>query len=288
MKQRLILLFGLSFVFLVMVDTGRREERNAGPLFVEQAGSHKPVNRLSQIVTHWLNELSRFDTLNCEIDETVEDGVFETTQRHRRIVRLMRVGGSGLQISSEYQTRENTNEDGPWRTVEKHVLGPDRQLVLDHHSKTAYARTLQQGSDLDAKELSNFAFPLVAFSGLKEDELLERFQVNIVQQDKDWTWVRFIPLDKRDQWQLHIGQIGVVNYRNQRSPAFFPLAIQWRDPGNATHRWSVRELHIDEPGWVTAKDFQLDEDYLARAGWTVHVTTPVGAMVRWRYTPSDH
>lgn len=118
--------------------------------------------------------------------------------------------------------------------------------------------------------------PFAFLFGMKAAEANRRFTMSIVQQDKDYTWVRITPLTPQDQRDFSVAQLGVINYANAVSPKDFPLRIMWKEPGNKEISWLFRSVVRNDLTKVNMTDFSVENE--KRQGWQLREAPALGAV----------
>jgi TIGR03009 family protein len=117
--------------------------------------------------------------------------------------------------------------------------------------------------------------PFAFLFGMKANEANKRFDMSVVQYDKNYTWVKVNPLTPQDQRDFKIAQLGVVNYANALSPKYFPLRIMWKEPSNNDISWEFKEVIRNDMAKVTMNDFSVELE--KKAGWQLREVPPQGA-----------
>lgn len=117
--------------------------------------------------------------------------------------------------------------------------------------------------------------PFAFLFGMKASDSNKRFNMAVVQQDKDYTWIKIVPLTGQDQRDFTVAQLGVVNYANAISPKYFPLRIMWREPGGNDVSWDFKEVTRNDLNKVTMSDFTVEAE--KKAGWQLREAPPQGA-----------
>lgn len=117
--------------------------------------------------------------------------------------------------------------------------------------------------------------PFAFLFGMKATEANNRFAMSIVQQNKDYTWIRVNPLTAQDQRDFKVAQLGVVNFANTISPKFFPLRIMWQEPGGNEISWEFKSVVRNDANKVTMADFSVEAE--KKAGWQLREAPAQGA-----------
>lgn len=136
------------------------------------------------------------------------------------------------------------------------------------------------------KDMADFAqvfFPMLPFFVLDRNEVHKQFKTEIVQQDQDYTWIRFVPQHQSIMRNYSIAQLGIINYANALSPQDFPLRMMWKDPGIKEFSWTFKAIQLNQDALVTASDFQIDVEQMKKKGWTFSAND---ALLRWAFAPT--
>ncbi|MFT3880264.1 MAG: hypothetical protein QM703_11455 [Gemmatales bacterium] len=156
----------------------------------------------------------------------------------------------------------------PDRPTSSTLIVGNKCYLLSYRDKSIVGLDLSRRmmkTDLANKEYA--VVPLLPLFRTSEVDLHQRFEISLIQKDKDYTWIRFLPLNNDDQRYMTVAQIGVINYHNTKSPKHFPLCIMWREPGGKEITWNFTKVQINNSLAVTSKDFQLNMAQLRKEKW---------------------
>ncbi len=175
--------------------------------------------------------------------------------------------------------------DLPHRLVETIILRDDKWDELDHKSKSLTRTPLTDNfTREDLVNLGGFCFPVLPLFGVHEADIKKQFSMSLVQSDKDYTWIKFVPTSEKARRDIVVAQIGVINYQNAISPANFPLYVVWREPGSREIAWRVTKVSINDNDSVRESDFGIEIREYERNGWRIQRSDGIAKMKAfWKY-----
>lgn len=156
------------------------------------------------------------------------------------------------------------------RPIETLIIKDDKCDILNHQLKSV-TRSQMNGNFVkkDVEELSGICFPITPLLSGNKEYLNKHFKSSIVQSDKDYTWIKFVPKTSIKQRDVSVAQIGVINYKTSVSPANFPLYIEWIEPGGTQFTWQITQALSNDVGLVRESDFTIELREYERNGWSI-------------------
>jgi len=169
--------------------------------------------------------------------------------------------------------------DSDMRQIGSEVVKDDKWDSIYFKDKTLTRHQLT-GNFIraDLNEMSDSWFPILPLLATNSDYYEKAFKASIVQDDKDYIWVRFQPRKQSIRSAL-VAQIGLIKYPNAVSPANFPLCLEWIDYSGAT-KWRITKVSINEESTVQDSDFSVEVREYERNGWKTQRSDGMGF---WRW-----
>jgi len=168
--------------------------------------------------------------------------------------------------------------DESHKQLETLLWHEDKWDVLVHKFKTLTRFALAENfTKIDLENLRGHCFPIIPLLSTDITNIERDFKLAIVQTDKDYTWIRFVPVSPIAQRDVLVAQIGVINYKNAVSPANYPLSIIWREPDGKEATWRLTKVAINTDE-VQDLDFTLELPEYERNGWKVERRNSYGKL----------
>jgi len=166
------------------------------------------------------------------------------------------------------------------RPIETMIIKDDKCDTFVHQSKTG-TRSQMTGNFVkaDVEELSGFCFPILPLLADNKEYLDKHFSATIVQADKDYTWIRFVPKTAIKQRDIRVAQIGVINYENRLSSYHYPLHIAWIEAGGKQIAWRITRVIRNDSDAVRESDFNIELREYERNGWNIQRSE---GFARWK------
>lgn len=227
---------------------------------------------LTDVLTTWETDAKALQSLYVQFEELHVDAVFKQQTKYYGEAKILKMptGQYGLRLEM-YGVGVDGKPDYS-KLHQKYICSGNWFYQFDSASKIIFFHRLENQNVKPDDGPFAFIFGISALSAQR------RFNLAVAQQDKDWTWIKVVPLTEQDKKDFAIALLGLVNYANAVSPKYFPLQIKWREIGNTERTWTFKQVLRNDPSKVTAMDFTIEED--KKRGWTLKEVPPQGSMSR--------
>ncbi|MBL8825022.1 MAG: hypothetical protein JNJ77_20710 [Planctomycetia bacterium] len=216
---------------------------------------------LEGILQSWESDAKGLQSLLVQFKVSEKDPTFNKTTVSFGEAKVLKMptGQYGLKLEI-FELDKNGNPD-PKKIKRKYVCSGVWFYNFDIAAKTIWVQQLQN------QNVRPDDGPFAFLFGMKAVDARKRFDMNIVQSDQNYNWIRVVPLTDQDRRDFTIAQLGVVKFANQISPKDFPLTIQWREPGKAEITWEFKAVVRNDGKLVNLTEFNVEAE--KKAGWQI-------------------
>lgn len=225
---------------------------------------------LDSILASWEADAKSMQSLYVQFSIEENDPVWKKKSSFYGEAKVLKMptGQYGFKLET-FELDPRTGRPDPTKIREKFVCSGMWFYTFDVATKTIVFRRLENQNA--RPDDGPFAF----LFGMKAVDARKRFAMSIVQQDKDYTWIRLQPLTPQDQKDFQVAQLGVIKYANTVSPKDFPLKVMWREPGGKDLSWSFVAVVRNDLTKVSMADFSVEAE--KKAGWQLREAPAQGA-----------
>lgn len=254
----------LSALLLAVLPAAAQNPPTPAP-----AGPAAPADqRLDQFLLRWEQEMQKIETLAARLDRTEKDTTFNTTQKFVGYAQYMKSGSGKTVLNlASLEMRPEGKPD----IHEKFICTGAFLYQFSPAKKEIHAFTLpppKEGSVAEDNFLS-FLF------GMKAQEARRRYDMKLVNEDKDYIYVMIVPRFPQDKADFQRARI-VLNKDN-----FLPRQLWFEQPNGSDVTWDIPAIRAGVQ--VKRSDFDAPTP---PAGWKL-VQVPRNADVPPKvYRPS--
>jgi TIGR03009 family protein len=253
----IIALMGLG----VNVAVAQNPPPQAGQPPAQQPTPQELQQKLDSILQLWETDAKSLQALyvNFAIEEKDDSRGFMNVKKLFGEAKVLRLPTGHYALRLEISDVDAAGNPIPGQVRSKYICSGTWLYNFDIANRTI---TYNQLNNTNMKPDDG---PFAFLFGMKATDAVKRFQMEVVQEDQHYMWLRVVALTDQDKRDFTMAQLGVVKDAYPTCPKGFPAQIMYRDPAKSLKTWFFKQVIRNDLSKVTMADFSVEAE--KKAGW---------------------